>query len=163
MKLKKTISSDKIRLECTQQSMTFSLITLTKATLKLAINYIPENTFIWTFCKFGEYNFVQHFVWFEFNQNYEHNFYKHESLSNELRVDFFFEKLMQTYTTFLSCCCCLWTKKTNRFFKKIYSTQIQKVLIYSWIYSMWYIVLDKDAIEWRRFWNVENANNLATL
>ena len=38
---KKTISSDKIRLECTQQGMTFSLSTLSKATLKLAINYIP--------------------------------------------------------------------------------------------------------------------------
>ena len=46
LKLKKTISSDKIRLECTQKSMTFSLLTLTKATLKLAINYITENIFI---------------------------------------------------------------------------------------------------------------------
>ena len=41
IEIEKTISSDKIRLECTQQGMTFSLLTLTKATLKLAINYIP--------------------------------------------------------------------------------------------------------------------------
>ena len=41
IEIEKSISSDKIRLECTQQGMTFSLLTIAKATLKLAIDYIP--------------------------------------------------------------------------------------------------------------------------